>query len=257
MSLVCEGLFLTLYRLPSDNEIMENIGTLLSIEASTDDRPSSQSVYDGIRHDILSGALPANVRLKVSELATRYNTSTNPVREALQQLRGEGLVLFSPNQGARVRAIDTDFVRDVSEVGLQLEPYLLQWFVETVTAEDITHLEEIQDRIEELNFADKAAHTKLNTEFHTYMYKRHYNRVAFNLWNQHRELMASISTRVPISLGRREAIFQEHRGLIEHLRHQDGPAATALLSKHIRDAGRHLVDQLRIEEVQKANQKTA
>ncbi|WP_282026575.1 GntR family transcriptional regulator [Limimaricola cinnabarinus] len=117
---------------------------------------SSSSIHAAIRHDILSGALEANARLKVSVLAKRHRTSANPVREALQQLRGEGLVLFVPNQGARVRPIDTEFVRDVAEVGYQLEPYLLKLFVETASAEDIAELERIEQEIEGLNFKDKA-----------------------------------------------------------------------------------------------------
>ncbi|WP_204114468.1 GntR family transcriptional regulator [Shimia biformata] len=207
---------------------------------------SSGGVYERIRHQILAGELKANERLKISELAKKHGTSTNPVREALQQLRGEGLVLFAPNQGARVRPIDMDFVRDVSEVGLQMEPYLLRWFVQTASPEDVEKLERIQQQIEELNFADKPRHTELNDAFHETMYGRHYNRVAYDVWKQHREIMSSISTRVPIALGRREAIIQEHRDLIDRIRAQDVEGAVEVLQKHISDAGRHLVDQLRV-----------
>src|SRR4051794_14434809 len=63
------------------------------------------SLYETIREDILSGRLKPNERLVVADLAERLGTSTNPVREALQMLRGEGYVVFSPNRGARVRPI--------------------------------------------------------------------------------------------------------------------------------------------------------
>lgn len=214
--------------------------------ASNAEDPAQISIYEAIRHDILSGMLEANARLKISELAKRHNTSTNPVREALQQLRGEGLVLFIPNQGARVRPIDMEFVRDVAEVGYQLEPYLLKLFVETASAEDIAELERIQSEIETLNFLDKARHTELNHQFHEYMYERHYNRVAFGVWKQHREILGSISTRVPIAIGRQEAIIREHRDLIDAIKAQDVARAAVVLNQHIQDAGRHVVDQLRI-----------
>lgn len=111
---------------------------------------ASSAVYESNRHDILSGSLEADAKLKISELAKILDTSTNPVREALQQLRGEGLVLYTPNQGARVRPIDRDFVRDVAEVGYQLEPYLLKLFVETASTEDVAELQGIQDQIQSL-----------------------------------------------------------------------------------------------------------
>ena len=229
-----------------DDDDMNPAGPIALATDSVD--VSQTSIYDAIRHDILSGALKANARLKISELAKQHKTSTNPVREALQQLRGEGLVLFIPNQGARVRPIDMEFVRDVAEVGYQLEPYLLKLFVGTASAEDIAELERIQGEIEAINFSDKARHTELNHQFHEYMYERHYNRVAFGVWKQHREILGSISTRVPIAIGRQEAIIQEHRALIAAIKAQDVESAVSVLNRHIQDAGRHVVDQLRINQ---------
>lgn len=209
---------------------------------------ASSAIYESIRDDILSGVLEANAKLKISELAKTHEISTNPVREALQQLRGEGLVLFTPNQGARVRPIDRDFVRDVAEVGYLLEPYLLKLFVETASAEDVAQLQGIQDKMQKLNFSDKPLHTDLNNAFHEMMYDRHYNRVAFGVWKQHREIMGSISSRIPIALGRQEAILREHQELIDAIAAQNVEQATEVLSQHIGDAGRHLVDQLQIEQ---------
>ncbi len=60
-------------------------------------------------------------------------TTTNPVREALQQLRGEGFVVMMPNRGARVRAIDETFVRDIFEIEVLIEPALTRWFVGLAT----------------------------------------------------------------------------------------------------------------------------
>ena len=90
-------------------------------------------LYKLIREDIISGRLEANERLVVADLAERHGTSTNPVREALQLLRGEGFVIFARNRGARVRPIDQDFVRDIYEIGVLIEPALTRWFVGMAT----------------------------------------------------------------------------------------------------------------------------
>src|SRR5690606_7772988 len=108
------------------------------------DNEQQSPLYSFILQDILDGRLAANERLKVSALAARYGTSTNPVREALQQLRGEGFVIFSPNKGARVRPIDEEFARDIYEVEAQIEPYLTSWFVGIATDHDIAKLDAIQ-----------------------------------------------------------------------------------------------------------------
>ena len=60
------------------------------IAASTE---STAQLYSAIREDIVSGRLKPNQRLVVTELAILHGSSTTPVREVLQILRGEGFVI--------------------------------------------------------------------------------------------------------------------------------------------------------------------
>jgi DNA-binding transcriptional regulator YhcF (GntR family) len=136
--------------------------TTLAAPAESDPEAPA-SVYEMIREDLISGRLEPSARLKVADLAERYGTSTNPVREALQQLRGEGFVLMEPNRGARVRPIDEAFVRDIIEIEVLIEPALTRWFVSIATDTDIVALEAAQAEIEALNFADAAQHGRLDT----------------------------------------------------------------------------------------------
>src|SRR4051812_21260383 len=153
---------------------------------------SGASIYERLRDDIIHGRLKANERLKVAELASRMGTSTNPVREALQQLRGEGFVIMEPNRGARVRPIDEEFVRDICEIEVLIEPALTRWFVGIATTGDIDDLERVQAEIEALNYADEEKHSDLDLQFHRLMYDRHYNRHAVDLWIRHRQILGAI-----------------------------------------------------------------
>jgi DNA-binding GntR family transcriptional regulator len=200
-----------------------------------------------IRQDILSGRLNQNDRLKVSDLAARYGTSTNPVREALQQLRGEGLVTIEANRGARVRPIDEDYVRDIYELSALVEPYLLRGFVDLCTDADLRRLEDIQARIEALNFADWLRHSQLDQQFHQTMYERHYNRSTVELWWRKRMILTGINKDHGISLRRQRAVIEEHRALIAALRDHDETRATALIVQHVQGSGRHIIDRLRSE----------
>jgi DNA-binding GntR family transcriptional regulator len=203
------------------------------------------STYEMIREDILEGRLAAGERLKISALTSRYNTSTNPIREALQQLRGEGFVVFEHNRGARVRPIDEEFVRDIYEVEVLIEPYLTKWFVGLVTDADIALLEDIQSQIETLAFKDLEANSTLDTQFHRVLYDRHYNRHAVDMWWKHREILRAISRSYPLSLTRRAAIIEEHRALIAALKTHDAEAAADVVAKHVRGSGQHIVEQMR------------
>ncbi|GLS20264.1 transcriptional regulator [Labrys miyagiensis] len=201
-------------------------------------------VYERIRDEIVSGRLGPNERLKIAELAARYGTSTNPVREALQQLRGEGFVLIEPNRGARVRPIDEDFVRDIIEIEVLIEPALTRWFVSIATDADIAALEAVQAEIEELNFSDPVRHAALDTRFHQLIYDRHYNRHAAVLWWTHREILRAISRRFPTSLSRRVAVLREHRELVECIRAQDADGAAKVVARHVEGSGRHVIEQM-------------
>ena len=220
--------------------------TKKQILASDFEFGENSSVYERIREEIISGQLAANQRLKVAELSERLSTSSNPVREALQQLRGEGFVVLSPNRGARVRPIDHDFIRDIYEIEMLIEPALTRWFVTMATDTDITELERIQGDIEANNFADQARHGALDSEFHALMYGRHYNRHAAELWWKHREILKAISGRYPVTLARRAAVLREHRQLIDHIRAGNADKAADLIARHVEGSGRHVLEQMRV-----------
>ncbi len=203
------------------------------------------SIYQLIREDIIEGRLKANERLIVADLAHRHGTSTNPVREALQLLRGEGFVVIAPNRGARVRPIDQDFVRDIYEIGVLIEPALTRWFVGMATIEDIVELERIQNLIEENDFADPLRHSELDTAFHTIMYERHYNRHAAELWWKHREVLRAVSRRFNYTLSRRVQVMRDHRELIELIKIGEADKAAELVARHVEGSGRHILEQMR------------
>jgi DNA-binding GntR family transcriptional regulator len=203
------------------------------------------SIYELIRDDIIEGRLSANERLVVADLAERHGTSTNPVREALQQLRGEGFVILNPNRGARVRPIDEDFIRDISEVTALIEPFLVRWYVGMATDEDIAELERLQALIEDNAFKDPVLHSEIDTAFHTLMYERHYNRHVAQLWWRNREVLRAVTRRMDYTLARRAAVIRDHRQLIQCIKDQDADLAAETIGRHVSGSGRHIVEQMR------------
>ena len=89
-----------------------------------------QRVTNLLRNEIIGGAVPLGSRLTMTALADRFGVSVQPVREALQQLEGEGLVEIIPNVGARVRALDRNLLVHSHEIGEALETFLTRQFAE-------------------------------------------------------------------------------------------------------------------------------
>ncbi|WP_108258719.1 GntR family transcriptional regulator [Mangrovicoccus ximenensis] len=204
------------------------------------------SVYDRLRDDIVLGRVKPHERLKVSEIAARMGSSTNPVREALQQLRGEGFVILEPNRGARVRPMDADFVRDIVEIEMLIEPKLTRWFVGMATAEDIRALDGLCARMEALKLDDDhEAQYEYDTQFHRLMYDRHYNRNAVELWWRHRNILGAIARPFTVSPKRRNDVLAEHRALVDAIRRHDADEAARVIEQHVEGSGRHIVEQMR------------
>ena len=85
----------------------------------------TQLVVETLREKILSGEFKAGESLRQAALATELNVSRIPVREALLQLEGEGLVVFEPHKGATVTELNAKHVDELFELRAMLESNLL------------------------------------------------------------------------------------------------------------------------------------
>lgn len=74
---------------------------------------SASLVASDIGENIISGHLPPGSSLRVHELASQYEMSLTPVREAMQRLVTEGLVARRPGVGFAVAPLTGDDIRDV------------------------------------------------------------------------------------------------------------------------------------------------
>jgi DNA-binding GntR family transcriptional regulator len=83
---------------------------------------SSLRVSEELREAILSGEFGPGERLRTATLATRFGSSRTPVREALVQLEGEGLVDIEPRRGAIVRSFANTDLIDLYDIRVLLEP---------------------------------------------------------------------------------------------------------------------------------------
>ncbi|MBD9627008.1 GntR family transcriptional regulator [Ensifer sp. ENS06] len=72
----------------------------------SEDRSKATDILSEIRWTIVSKPLLARQEIRVSDLAVELGSSTTPVREALSQLVGEGLVELVPHKGFYQMAVN-------------------------------------------------------------------------------------------------------------------------------------------------------
>jgi len=95
---------------------------MADIEISTTDRRSAPAlVASKLRASVLAGEYPPGTPIRESVLARELNVSRATVREALQHLVGEGLVIQYLNRGAVVTDVTAADIHDIYAVRLVLE----------------------------------------------------------------------------------------------------------------------------------------
>ena len=81
----------------------------------------SDQAFKLLKDRILTGYYEPGHHLNEAQLSQELGTSRSPIREALQHLGSEGLVVFAPRKGAVVFELDTEKIQDLFEVRESLE----------------------------------------------------------------------------------------------------------------------------------------
>src|SRR4051794_9229665 len=103
--------------------------------ASIPDRVTAE-----LRRSILRGDLAPGQTFSLREIAGRLGVSFIPVREALRNLEGEGLVVMHPGRSAMVAPLDLDDLHAIYRLRRTLEPELARRSCLLVSDEELTRL---------------------------------------------------------------------------------------------------------------------
>ena len=210
--------------------------------AALENKTASVEICDRIRDDIVSGALPFGSRLTLHRLATRYATGHMPVREALRQLQGEGLVVQTPNCGARVRAVDVDFVRNIFDLRIVIESMLARRAAERMRPEDVAALEVVQKDLEaRLAARDFAGALAANRTFHRIINEAAGNPEASALLDRHWRLIAALWNVYGYGEERGAGVISDHQQMIKAFATHDTDVAACLAMAHAAKAKQELI----------------
>src|SRR5882757_5640361 len=78
-------------------------------------------IADTLRHDIETRALPPDAVLRQEELAERFGVSRQPVRQALDRLLAEGLVLRRSDRSLAVAGLSDEEGRELTALRILVE----------------------------------------------------------------------------------------------------------------------------------------
>ena len=208
----------------------------------------SHRVTGDLRRDIVAGILEPGEWLKTDDLARRYGVSANPVREALWRLQGEGYVVANPNQGARVRVVDDDFVRNIFEIREALEPIIIRRFCKRATPSDIARLREAAAVFSEIAARKTPNFVALDTAnraLHATIVEGEINLQAIEVMDRYAGLINATRAKLPIAPAGLRVRMNQHEELVDAIASGNVEAAVAVATAHIRSACEDMLTQMR------------
>ena len=208
---------------------------------------AKESIADSLRTDILRGKLKSGQALKQDEIAAQFGVSKIPVREALIQLKAEGLVNFYPNRGAFVSELSAVEADEIYVMRIALETAVLARAIPHLTVAHLKHAKEILDAIDrEENIAKWG---ELNWEFHATLYSpAALPRVMDTIKTLHSNIARYLVLYLA-GMAYQKKSQKEHRAILEACRHGNTEKAVAVLVVHLQGASDHLVAFLNKQEI--------
>lgn len=141
----------------------------------------STMIYRRLRSSLMTGALEPGERLNIRNLATEFDTSPTPVREAIMQLVREGGLELRPGHELRVPVLTVERYLRVREVRAPLERLATEMAVPLISETALADLARINQMF---LAAEKEKHWKealsLNSRFHFAVYAASGNDVLLN-----------------------------------------------------------------------------
>lgn len=130
-------------------------------------RSLADQVYEYVRNGIIGGRLAPNVRLVELEIADTMGTSQGPVREALQRLEREGLVIKQAHSATFVTEVSTNEMYELFSIRSVIEGFAVRRTVARITQEQCGQLEALVEAMRDAaRDDDMLALTEHDLQFH-------------------------------------------------------------------------------------------
>ena len=193
-----------------------------------------------IRRAILSGKFTQGQQLTESRISEGFNISRAPVREALQQLMTQGLVVHHPNRGYFLKTFSAEDVEEMSLLRIAVEKFAIQLAIQRASDAEIDALEAIVEEMEAMSTAtpeDQVMAYELDHKFHDWLCQIAHHGMLRSMWKMmHDQIAVALNSLVNAYEWPADPEFvSSHRKVLDALRSRDVAAAESAIEAHIAD----------------------
>ncbi|MCD6156258.1 MAG: GntR family transcriptional regulator [Candidatus Atribacteria bacterium] len=194
---------------------------------------------------LILGSREKKEKINLSEnfLVKKLKMSRTPIREALQRLQLEGLIKIIPQKGIVIQDILVEEIREIYDIRIALEEFVVREIAPLIKDEDICQLESLlKEQAAYLDPPDPVNFHKADREFHSYLLKLYGNSMI-------QEFMSNLRDRIYLAnlslLKSRENIrlfYEEHIRIKDALKERDGKKAALAMDIHLKGGKMRLMN---------------
>ena len=196
----------------------------------------NEAAYSIIREKILHGGFELGSRIREDALAEEISISRTPVREAINRLVADGIIIKKAQRGLYLIDPDPEQIKDHIDIRISLEKLAVRKCIERATDEDIATISNSLDEFEKaLEQKDYEACNELDGEFHSLIAQMSKNNRLMSLLNDLSVFFQLVRSEEKRSQPQKKNMctLKEHRRIARAIKNRDISAAKEAVEANI------------------------
>jgi DNA-binding GntR family transcriptional regulator len=208
------------------------------------DKTVGESTYRQIRTDIIFGRLAPGQKLRLENLKAAYDTSVSTLREILNRLTSDGLVVAEGQRGFEVAGVSVADLEEIAALRLLLEEHALEQSFEQGDVEWEAQLVSAHYKLARMEAVMASGDTSQAEDWKRYDWEFHQALIAACgsrlLMETHSSVFDKYLRYQMVALSYRGGVAeQEHKQLLEAALKRDSKTAKSILQRHIQGGVEH------------------
>jgi len=203
----------------------------------------SDQLYEDIKDRVLRDDLKLGAKISVDEIAKYYDVSHTPVREALNKLSMDGIVISAPNKVHKIFDFSKKELLEVMEIRKICECYSIEKAIENIKQEKFEII--LKQVLELKNLSEKdVSHNFYDTdlELHKTIIEGSKNSKLIEFYNQVYFIIETVIYRIDSQEKDINEFIVEHINILSSIIKKDSNLAKKLLEKHLEHSTRYYID---------------
>jgi DNA-binding GntR family transcriptional regulator len=195
----------------------------------------SDKAYHLIRQKIITLELPPLSPIDEQALMEELRLGRTPIREALQRLATEDLILLAPRRGMFVADISITDLQKVFELRMTLEGFCAHLAAERASAEQLQAMRQVVRDLDAVPDDDYRGLMVIDERFHELLYEAADNEFLADVLLRLHALSFRIWHLVLERIGSVRGALEQHIAITEAIEARDPKQAERLVRKHVAD----------------------